>query len=261
MQIVYVATGKSFVQEAISSGLQLRACSQVSSLSLYTDQFSFTEYSTHIQSIFDYVCVLDSPSFSYRDKIVGIQQALTKFESFLFLDTDTFVLHDIHFLHLDSYFDFAACHAPVRIPQGCEQLDVPPYFPEMNSGVMFFRSGLLVNQLVTYWLERYDLAYRLYSHHWDQYSLRASLWYFSSVYHLKIHTLPPEFNLRLTKPWIVGKGLPVYIIHGRISPVELSLLSDYLNNDIYRFRTWFEWKSLYPSTSLSLKIPYDPFLS
>lgn len=261
MEIVYVATGKSFVKEAINSGLQLKSCNQYVSLFLFTDQISSTEYFTQLQSIFDHVFILDSPSFSYRDKILGIQQALTKLESFLFLDTDTYVLRDIQFLHHDPYFDFAACHAPVRIPQGCEQHDVPPYFPEFNSGVMFFRNGLLVNQLVSYWLERYDSAYRLYSHHWDQYSLRASLWQFSFFHQLKIHILPPEFNLRLTKPWIAGKGLPVYIVHGRISAVELPTLTDYLNDDIHRFRTWVEWKSLYPSTSLSLKIPYDPFLS
>ena len=160
-----------------------------------------------------------------------------------------------------STFDFAACHAPVRVPDNCEQTNIPAFFPEMNSGVIFIKQNAATHQLLSKWLYYYDHFHEVRSQSWDQLSLRLSLWTIINSHDLKILVLPSEFNLRTTKPWVVGKGSFVYVIHGRFHLSELDNLKQYLNGDIARFRTWFEWKSLYPSTSLKLQIPFDPFLS
>ena len=45
-------------------------------------------------------------------------------------------------------------------------------------------------------------------------------------------SLPQEFNIRTTKPWIVGRGSFAYIIHGRYPDTEHHDFIDYINGDI-----------------------------
>ena len=67
---------------------------------------------------------------------------------------------------------------------------------------------------------------------------------------LRVSVLPPEANLRTTKPWIAGRGLPVSIVHGRFDYAEINPFISFLNSDIDRFRTWSEWLNTYPNSTI-----------
>lgn len=257
--VVYVATGSSFLDEAFLNASL--SCSYLhASFCLVTDQLSFRNSPHDLYSVFDQIFFISSPSYSYRDKILGIELALSFFSSLLFLDTDAVIVS-----HLDSFLtdhlsaDFTACFSPVRIPDGWTSPLAPSYFPEYNSGVMLFRNCPAVFNLLRDWLLLYDQLSIEFNQYWDQASLRHVLWTYSSSHLIKITTLPSEFNLRLTKPWIVGKGFPVYILHGRFDRKELKDFLAYLNRDISRFRAWSEWLHLFPNSTIKLKIPNDPF--
>jgi hypothetical protein len=259
LQIIYVATGSEYVKEALHSHSLLHSTSPSLNASIFVDTKSYSLFYTELAEHFSDVFSID-PSFSYRDKIIGIISALNKYDSILYLDTDTHVIKDISSL-VNSSVDFAGCHAPVRIPDNCNLDEVPPFFPEVNSGVLYIKKSLVTQDLLTDWLEAYDTFMSEKFQSWDQLSLRSILWSYISKTKLKFLILPPEYNLRTTKPWFVGKGSFVYIVHGRFLQAELPQLSSYLNGNISRFRTWFEWKSINPKTSLKLQIPFDPFLS
>ena len=256
---LYVATGISYIDESIASCIYSRDIYPSARFVLIADKQSITSSDTSIFLTFDEVLFLNNPSYSYRDKIDGILLALNKYASFIYLDTDAILINSFQ-LPLPAYVDCAAVLAPVRIPQGWSDVHVPSFFPEYNTGFLYFRSSILVKQLIHSWLDVYDRAFSLFNQVWDQASFRSVLWSFIKSKKLYFLPFPAEFNLRLTKPWIAGKGSLVYIVHGRIRPEELPPLKAYLDSNINRFRTWAEWQSLYPNTSLRLKIPKDPFL-
>ena len=142
--------------------------------------------------------------------------------------------------------DFAASHAPVRHPPGWSDSHIPSSFPEFNSGVMLLKRSNSTLKLIGTWLDLYDELFLKYKQVWDQASLRSAVWDCILKYKLGLAVLPPEYNLRTTKPWIAGRGLPVSVIHGRFPDSEVEAFVSYLNNDHDRFRTWVEWLTLFP---------------
>jgi hypothetical protein len=128
-------------------------------------------------------------------------------------------------------FDITACHAPVRFHAWHDER-VPEGFCEINSGVLGLRGGAATDALIAEWLLVYDrIGVRV-----DQASLRAALW--TAVQQgLKLYILPPEYNLRTTKPWLVGRGLAVKVLHGRLPDQLRRRLIAYLNTDLDRFRS------------------------
>ena len=242
--LVYVATGPKHSAEALANIryslpyiLGLPTC-------LITDQIRGTEH-----QYFTDVRIHESPVFSYRDKISGLSDL--PFDVNLFIDSDAFVVSSIDSLfQLSSFADFAAAHAPVRHPPGWSDSDVPLFFPEFNSGVMLFKKSSIITELIQDWLSTYDSLFHDFNQHWDQASLRSVLWRFLINNNLRVSVLPPEANLRTTKPWIAGRGLPVSIVHGRFDYEEVNPFISFLNSDIDRFRTWSEWLNIYPNSTI-----------
>ena len=180
----------------------------------------------------------------------------------LFLDSDAFLTFSV-----DEIFNalgcsqFAAAHAPVRLPDGWRDQSVPLAFPEFNSGVLLFRRSNRQKMLVRRWLNLYNLLSDKYDQQWDQASLRSAVWYSCQNFRLRISVLPPEANLRTTKPWIAGKGMPVFVVHGRVPMNEKLKFEDYLNANINFFRDWKSWLDLYPESVIRPKIPPNPPIS
>lgn len=240
--LIYVATGNQFRSEAISNLYLSRPFISGIKTCLITDSIVGSECDQ-----FDIVKLHPSPVFSYRDKITGLQDL--PFEYNMFLDSDAFVSSPLDSIFkLLSVYDFAAAHAPVRIPPGWSDPSVPQFFPEFNSGVMLIKRSKVSSTLIDKWLYLYDYLLDRYNQTWDQASLRSVLWSMSCRIGLTIFTLSPEFNLRTTKPWIAGRGLPVSVIHGRFPHSEVDPFLSFLNSDIDRFRTWVEWLSYYPDS-------------
>ena len=243
--ILYVATGTKCCAEAIDNASRTRLFQPSLSISIKTEMTALAEHS----NMFDNIISFSSPYLSYRDKISGLLDL--PYEQTLFLDSDACVISDImQFSSLLNVADLAAAYAPVRHPPGWNDPSVSRLFPELNTGVLLIRRSPQWTLIVQKWLALYDSLVESHSQFWDQASFRSVLWSAISHHHLRFLHLPSETNLRTTKPWIAGRGLPVYVVHGRYPDHEFLDFSNYLNSDIDRFRTWNEWLALYPNTKI-----------
>ena len=186
--ILYVATGKAHVIAAVRSAESAAEQSPGLRRHLFCDGPSLE----HLPSgVFDSVGEVENPHV--RSKVDCLVR--TPFERTLFLDADTKIVHPIEdvFLLLER-FDIALAHAPRR---NCRETrerwraDIPDAFPQMNSGVIAFRSRPAVLALLDEW----SIAYREAGIKKDQTTLRELLW----LSDLRIATLPPEYNVKLRK--------------------------------------------------------------
>lgn len=251
--ILYVATGLKYLEEAIENARASREFAKEYPIAVCTDR---TEHK-HITEVFDLVLKHPQPVYGYRDKIPPLITPPYRYT--LYLDADARVSGAVQELfEAIGSAHIGGVHAPVRHPQGwCDQ-SVPILFPEMNSGVLLLRRSLQQYLLIRHWLKLFDQLKKEEDQDWDQASLRSVLWHRSKRKGLRLAVLPPEANLRTTKPWVAGKGLPVYIVHGRIPESEWRNLLAYLNGNINQFRSWSEWLCLYPDSSLRPKVAPEP---
>lgn len=172
-----------------------------------------------------------NPCQTYRDKIEPLLHLPYKYT--LFLDTDIEILGTLDDLFLLlRYVDICGCHAPVRWAQWRDPA-VPESFPELNSGVVGLQRNRRTRSLVRRWLQLYDHLGVAF----DQASLRCALWESTRRQRLRLSILPPEYNLRTTKPWIAGQGMAVKIVHGRVDETLRPALRTYLNTNINVFRS------------------------
>ena len=242
--ILYVATGPQYLAEAAANLKAARPHLGNCSVAVVTDDVPAAE----ALGCFDLCLPHPDPRHSYRDKIPALIDL--PFDKTLFLDSDARIIGPVEGLfQLLDQFDLAAAHAPVRLPSGWSDSSVPPTFPELNSGVLLLNRSKQQQSLIQRWLEQYDAI----GQDWDQATFRAVVWEFLSK-DLHLGILPPEANLRTTKPWIAGKGLSVSIVHGRVPDDEWPHLIQYLNGDIDSFRTNTEWRSKHPATTLTPRV-------
>lgn len=178
---------------------------------------------------FDVVLPHPDPRATYRDKIPPLLDP--PFARTLFLDTDVELLQPIDDLFtLLKTVHLVGCHAPVR---WCQWRDpgVPEGFCELNSGVLGLRRCRPVRRAMRRWLRAYDRVGVAF----DQATLRSALWW-GCRQGLRLWVLPPEYNLRTTKPWIAGRAMGVKVVHGRIPDEMRAPLAAYLNADVDCFR-------------------------
>ena len=236
--IFYVATGSKYLQEVVANINLTKSFFVDIPIAVSTDLVD-TAINT---SLFSKVIPHLNPTYSYRDKIIGLQDL--PFSHTLFLDTDVKPSASVSDISASFFpFSLAGCHAPVRIPPGWNDVSVPPLFPEINTGVLFLKNSLLINTLLERWLCLYDTLLSSHNQLWDQASFRSVVWDYISTNSLSPFILPSEFNLRTTKTWIVGRGIKNYFVHGRFPDDEWLAFSSYLNDDIDRVRTCFEWSA------------------
>ncbi|WP_156779356.1 hypothetical protein [Synechococcus sp. BL107] len=246
--ITYIATGKAYIDEAFFNARLSKVNSPTIPFCLFTDLFEYALSINH-DLVFENIYQHDCPVFNYRDKISPLLHL--PYDEILFLDTDAFISSSIDLtFNILKFYDIAACYAPVRHPPGWNDASVPDFFPEINTGVLFFNNSPSFRQLVTDWLASYDLLFTSFNQSWDQASFRSVLWKAISNRSLSLFILPDEFNVRTTKPWIIGRGSPAYIIHGRYPSSELSRFLDYLNGDVDTFRTSSIWLTNNPHSSI-----------
>ncbi len=247
--VLYVATGDFHLSEAIENAAASRSFLADRPIILVTDQVDRAQST----EVFDWVCPHPDPIGGYRDKILPLDQL--PFRRTLYLDSDARLIAPVDFLFAAmGKAHLAAAHAPVRIPSGWSDARVPELFPELNSGVLILRRCRLQRRLIKEWLLLYDQLFEKHGQAWDQASLRSVVWKLIQRRNLRLALLPPEANLRTTKPWVAGKGLPVHVVHGRVPEEEREVLLEYLNDDYGRFRTWADWNDRYPDTGLKLRI-------
>lgn len=254
--IFYIATGEHHSSEAAANAQASRRFAPRSPILLMTDRVAEAEAS----GAFDKVLPHLDPKHGYRDKISGMLQL--PFAQTLFLDSDARLTAPVEALFAaQGCADLAAVQAPVRLPAGWRDQEVPDLFSEINSGVLLWKRSRKQRALVRRWLSLYDQLQASSGQAWDQASLRSVLWWFVQNRRFRLALLPAEANFRTTKPWVAGRGLPVHVLHGRVPADETEALLDYLNSNIDRFRTWVEWHQRNPKSKLRLRIgevPPDP---
>ena len=242
--ILYVATGASYLEEAAENARSGRPHVGGRPIAVMTDDVE----SARDLDCFDLCLPHPDPRRNYRDKIPALVDP--PFERTLFLDTDARIISAIDDLFgMAAHHDLLAAHAPVRRPSGWSDDTVPGNYPEPNSGVLMLTRGVHQRELINHWLELYDQV----GQDWDQATLRSACWSLIPK-GLRVGTLPPEANLRTTKPWVAGKGLAVTVLHGRVPQDEWAPLVEYLNGDTERFRTHDEWQRTNPATRVTIRV-------
>ena len=223
---LFVASGEHHAHEAYCSIQKIKQLSPTSLITVMTDcpdQFQEIQL--------DQILRHPDPRQSYRDKIIGLLEL--PYRRTLFLDSDTWLLEPLDDLfQLLCHTDLCGCHAPVRWAQWRDP-SVPDCFPELNSGVIGLTRNRRSRALIRRWLQLYDQV----GVPFDQATLRSALWQSLSQKRLRLSILPPEYNLRTTKPWIAGQGMAVKLVHGRMPESSRGALQTYLNTNINVFRS------------------------
>lgn len=183
--VVFVAAGLPYARAASRAACSVREHTPALAVDLFTDAPEGAE------DVFDQVHALEGAHA--RSKVDCLHRS--RFARTLYLDADIRVIHDISemFTVLDR-FDVALAHAHARNRRQTRAVwrrDLPDAFPQLNSGVMLFKSSAAVVELLREWAWAYHSA----GFRKDQVTLRELLW----ASDLRLLILPPEYNIRYEK--------------------------------------------------------------
>lgn len=134
--ILYVATGKKFLDLALISYHHLRKVEPEVKVAIWTDIKNVDEASEY----FPIVKCLENPSYSYNDKIDGL--AKSPFQKTIFLDSDTIPIRKFSeqvFRALDYYALVARSGMGFNLEW--ERTSYPECLTQFNTGVIAFNSS------------------------------------------------------------------------------------------------------------------------
>ncbi|MFB6187585.1 MAG: hypothetical protein ABEI86_12065 [Halobacteriaceae archaeon] len=206
--VFYIAGGEQFLDEAIQSAKSVREQTDYP-ISILTDDAAMRE-----EDVFDEVILVSDVDWSWAVKPQYLQEA--PYETCVFLDTDTYLadsrgLDDLFDL-LDNGVDIAASHGPFN--QASLQYDTsvtgvtaPLSLPWFNTGVLAFNQTTKVKELFDTWEDLQAEFNEQIDNVNDQVSFRQA------VYEQDIvpHTLPTEYNYRVTFPQVLRNK--AFIVH------------------------------------------------
>lgn len=180
--VIYVAKGAGYLDLAERSAASLRAHNPGLAVDLFTDQAPLRP------GLFDRV--LPIPETGPTPKLACLTES--RFARTLYMDCDTLVLAPFGDLFdILERFELAVTHDVRRtsalIREG-HAVDTPYAFPQMNCGVMLYRTSAAMAAFLADWQRRYREAARTR----DQVSFRDLVWQSD----IRFYVLPPEFNLR-----------------------------------------------------------------
>lgn len=178
--IIYVASGKDYVDLACASATSLRNREPALPVDIFTND-------PVPAGIFDRVHPLTRPG--PRAKLTAMQQ--TRFERTLFLDADTLVVGPLgDMFDLLERFDCSLAHDMRRASRLIREgtAPAPRAFPQLNSGVLLYRRSAAMLAFLAEWERRFHAT----AARRDQPILKDLLWESD----LRFYVLPPEFNLR-----------------------------------------------------------------
>ncbi|NSW52383.1 MAG: hypothetical protein HPY85_07755 [Anaerolineae bacterium] len=195
--IVYVATGKKYIDAAAKSAVSVRKHMSGIPIHLFADWrqqgFRFDESPHPFTTVGE---IIDPHPRSKVDYL-----AQTPFDWTLYLDSDTALNADIsEMFRLLERFDLAMAHAHRRnsaVRQRTWRIELPYAFPQFNSGVFLYRK----TPDMLHFLESWGEAFQQAGFPQDQITLRELLW----LSDLRIATLPPEYNVRFLKYLLIWR--------------------------------------------------------
>jgi hypothetical protein len=199
--VIYVASGEKFIKEAEISLASLRKSNPGVPAMLLTD--------APIANPENWDKVEVDESLQGQLNRAKLQMDRAPWERCLFLDSDTLVVGDLTpgFALLDR---FELCGEQIAGGHHYNLPGLPPSFPEINSGVLFWRPTENVRKLFARWRQLYDeLDQSQEARTWDQKSLRFAVWE-SDV---RFARLSSAFNLMPYFPAAFERELVV--VHGR----------------------------------------------
>lgn len=201
--VMYVATGKRYVDEAIQSVRSLQKKMPNIPTVLFTDKPDLVE-----EGIFTYKRILENPIYTQGDKITPMIDQ--PFEKTIFIDSDTYIAESFEdVFEILGKYDLAITHEAGR--QKNHVPECPECFCEFNSGVIAFVRSKAITQVMTMWKKGYLEQLENTGNKSDQGVLRKVL-YHSDI---NLFVLTPEYNYRTKFPGFVGRGIDAKILHGR----------------------------------------------
>lgn len=220
--IVWIASGKQYINEAIQSATSARDHSDLPRI-LCTD-------GPNTPDIFDDIIRLPERryKFWYLDSVYYLNVAAEKayqqgIEEILLLDTDTLVCGDlVDYFRLLERFDIVGTQAIGR-ETAPSLFELPVSFPELHIGVLCFRRSSTL-RLFEEWLEFYQENTRFYGNN-DQGPLRDALW---RCIWVKVGIMPAEFCFRFRWGGLISG--PVRVLHGREHAVPLADIAEEVNS-------------------------------
>jgi len=232
--VLYVATGKKYIQEAIVSVESLKTYMPECHVTLYCDASHGLEL-----GMFDSVQAYEETEYGPLLRMRCMQD--TPYKRTLFLDSDTYVCEELSglFTLLDR-FDIAVAHRKTYILRPTPD-EIPNAFHELNAGVFSYRMSDKMQAFFALWAEKYNA----YGYKKDQPAFRAAL-YFSD---LRIATLPMEYNCRYGQFFGYARER-VKVMHGRQGNIIEAAKQINANTSIrlYRWNAKKERIELEPST-------------
>ncbi len=195
--VIYVATGERCNAEVFQSVRSLRVHHPGVPVTLFTDL-------NVRDDDFDEVRRIAEPRHDWTDKITPLLES--PYVRTIFLDTDTYICGSLDpvFRLLDR-FELAVAHDTVRSDDRWSP-DVPPTFPELNTGVLAYRLTDGVRSLFEDWLADLDV----------QQSFRQLLW----AADVTFGVLPPEFNLLVRYPTAIGGAGHATVLHSHAEDLD-----------------------------------------
>ncbi len=189
--ILYIVHGDRYIKEAAYSVKTVKATHPDMHVTLFTDKDPGIYY-------FDDVKIINVTG--PRMKIEHMYNS--PYDNTLFLDSDTGIIGSLSgVFDLMTRFDIAAALDHMRKDEKKARVykdyaDIPGSFSEFNSGVVLFKKSSATKHFFEIWQKNYKVWTESSGRINDQPSFRVSLW---QCQDLKIHTLPPEFNIRTKK--------------------------------------------------------------
>jgi len=204
--VLYVVTGEKHLRAAIRSAQSV--CQRCPDLLIHLFADANPEkFMGGAPSPFNSCAGIENPH--PRSKVDCLFRS--PYDETLYLDSDTEVVADFRevFVLLEK-FDMALAHDLIRnTPKPSWKRELPPSFPEFNTGVILYRNNPGVIRLLKAWQQAYHEA----GFSPDQITLREILWETD----LKVAVLPPEYNTFMMKYpliWRKGEAIP-RILHFR----------------------------------------------
>lgn len=149
--VVYCATGKKYIQEAIISIQSLIALEPEISIRVNTDSNGVIVLREKFMDRI-YIKELKNPSYSWNDKIEAITNS--PFERTIYLDTDTFIIRPIaEVLNLAlDYFEVLA-QPGMEFNLDWEKINYPDCLSQFNTGVIVIKSSPATIKMLQLWQE------------------------------------------------------------------------------------------------------------
>lgn len=196
--IVYVAFGRSYIEEAIDASRSLRIFNPELPICLISD--SKTKHPE-----FDFNIYAERPEPVIRGKL---EMFNSPFQKTLFLDTDTEVFASLReIFELLDRFDIVFQQDSSGYHYKLE--GVPHAFPEPSTGVIGFAKSDRLAEFSKLWGTYFDRYVTEMGREWDQRSFRHAIY----ASNLRFSVLPPEYNFLIYFPQYAMSDLK--IIHGR----------------------------------------------